>query len=110
MTIPLLEVAPEKRMIVYAPHADDEVLGAGGLMARASACGWQVHVHLATVSGYPSMPRQEASTNAGRLTELQDALRTVGAAGHEVLYFGRKMICGSTLCRRLKSLASWNAV
>ena len=34
--------ALEPRMLVVAPHADDEVLGAGGLMARAAADGWEV--------------------------------------------------------------------
>ncbi len=37
-----------RRIAVVAPHADDEVLGCGGTMARAVASGAEVHVVIVT--------------------------------------------------------------
>lgn len=41
-----------RTLLVLAPHADDEVLGAGGAMARWTREGHRVHVVVAT-RGYP---------------------------------------------------------
>ncbi|HTS18946.1 MAG TPA: PIG-L family deacetylase [Verrucomicrobiae bacterium] len=37
-------ITPEDRIVVVAPHPDDEVLGAGGIMQQACAVGAEVHV------------------------------------------------------------------
>lgn len=42
---------PVRRLLVLAPHADDEVLGAGGLMARASDQGVEVTAVCAVTEG-----------------------------------------------------------
>ena len=38
----------EQRLLVIAPHADDETIGAGGLMARAKDVGAEVYVQVLT--------------------------------------------------------------
>lgn len=78
--------AYEKRAVVVAPHADDEVLGAGGLMARLADAGWEVHVLFATISGYPSAFRADVSDTGARVTEAEAALKVLGATGHEALF------------------------
>jgi LmbE family N-acetylglucosaminyl deacetylase len=40
------------RAVVVAPHADDDVLGCGGLMARLGRAGAQVHVAFMAVDGF----------------------------------------------------------
>ncbi len=40
------------KVLVFAPHADDEVLGCGGVMAKFADEGAEVHVCVVT-SGYP---------------------------------------------------------
>lgn len=40
------------RAVVVAPHADDDVLGCGGLMARLGRAGAKVHVVFMTVDGF----------------------------------------------------------
>jgi LmbE family N-acetylglucosaminyl deacetylase len=37
-------ITPDDRIVVVAPHPDDEVLGAGGLIQQACAVGAEVHV------------------------------------------------------------------
>ena len=85
--MPLLHLEP-RRALVFAPHADDEVLGAGGLMALAARSGWQVYVRFATISGYPSAARSDASTTGARVAEAEAALAALGAAGYEALFLG----------------------
>src|SRR2546425_7498826 len=49
-----LTVPPKLRLLVIAPHPDDESLGAGGLMQRTMAQGGRVHVlFLTSGDGYP---------------------------------------------------------
>ncbi len=67
-----------ERILVIAPHPDDEVLGAGGTIAKYSALGHEVTV--LTVSGHlpPVYPPEAYQTTLG---EAQRA--------HEVLGVGR---------------------
>lgn len=51
---PTVNVTANTRLLVVAPHPDDEVLGAGGLMQRVAAAGGAVHVvYLTDGDGYP---------------------------------------------------------
>jgi LmbE family N-acetylglucosaminyl deacetylase len=43
-----LQLSAADRLLVVAPHPDDETLGAGGLLQRAAACGAAVRVCYAT--------------------------------------------------------------
>jgi LmbE family N-acetylglucosaminyl deacetylase len=70
--------------LVLAPHADDEVLGAGGLIALLAERGWRVDVAFATVSGYESAPRGDRSDSNGRLAEMLAATRVLGVASTEI--------------------------
>lgn len=45
-----------RRIAVVAPHADDEILGCGGTMARAVAAGAEVHVVIVTRGQQPQFP------------------------------------------------------
>jgi N-acetylglucosamine malate deacetylase 1 len=52
--------AERERILVVAPHADDETLGAGGTIARRAAEGHEVHVAVVTGHGedtHPLWPR-----------------------------------------------------
>jgi len=55
-----LEVPPETRLLVIAPHPDDETLAAGGLMQRVHGTGGRVNVvYLTDGDGYPEGVQQE---------------------------------------------------
>ena len=51
---PTISVTGDTRLLVVAPHPDDETLGAGGLMQRVREMGGRVHVvYLTDGDGYP---------------------------------------------------------
>ncbi|HEY1909424.1 MAG TPA: PIG-L family deacetylase [Vicinamibacterales bacterium] len=57
---PTLTVAPGTRLLVIAPHPDDEVLGAGGLMQRVYEGGGAIRVvYLTDGDGYPEGVQEE---------------------------------------------------
>jgi LmbE family N-acetylglucosaminyl deacetylase len=62
---PVLDVPAATRLLVVAPHPDDEVLGAGGLMQRVKATGGAVRVvYLTDGDGYPEGVKQEDHVEA----------------------------------------------
>lgn len=86
----LLSRMGEKRMLVYAPHADDEVLGSGGLLALARQHGWETHVHFALITEYSSEVSSIKSDPGTRMKEALSALKTLGCADHDVLFNGEE--------------------
>ena len=42
----------EERLLVIAPHPDDEVLGCGGLINKIKSEGGKVYVQILTMGGY----------------------------------------------------------
>ena len=80
-------VAPERvralgRIVVLAPHADDESLGCGGLLALAAAAGTRPHVVLLTdgTMSHPNSPSYPAPRlRALREAEMAAACHALGA-------------------------------
>lgn len=95
-----LAVGPGERLLVVAPHPDDETLGAAGLMQRVLAHGGAVRVVLLTAGdGYVEAvehetrqprPRPEAFVDYGerRLREARAALRVLGGPRLRFTLFG----------------------
>lgn len=81
---PLLDDYP-RRALVVAPHADDEVLGAGGLIARLARNGWDVRVLYVTVAGYRSIARGDTSGDTDRRAEVEAAVAALGVTSYGVL-------------------------
>ncbi len=87
--LPVLSERRPRRLVVVAPHPDDEVLGAGGLLQHMSRVGVE-SVVVAVTDGEGSHPRASASgydLGATRAIETQVALDRLG--------------CGSTHVQRL---------
>ena len=72
------------KVLVIAPHPDDEVLGCGGVMARHVAKGDDVFVLLAT-RGAPEFYSDEQVESTRR--EMLDAHRTLGVTETRFLEF-----------------------
>ncbi len=61
----VLDVPNQTRLLVIAPHPDDEVLGVGGLMQRVKAKGGSVRVvYLTDGDGYPEGVKEEDHVEA----------------------------------------------
>jgi LmbE family N-acetylglucosaminyl deacetylase len=72
---PQLDLSPARRVLVIAPHPDDETLGCGGTLARlAPVC--EIHVLLVTNGdGGGGLP---PGTSDARKKEMADAARMLG--------------------------------
>lgn len=88
--LPALKVGRPRRLVVVAPHPDDEVLGAGGLLHAMAQVGVET-VLVAVTDGEASHPRVCAAGHdlaMMRAAETQIALARLG--------------CGSTHVQRLR--------
>jgi LmbE family N-acetylglucosaminyl deacetylase len=108
------------RWLVLAPHADDETLGAGALIAQTAATGqFAGLVYLTDGSGSHDTPkgragrliatrRREAATALSRLTgsrrnpPLHLGWKDAAPAARESLDFARTVVKVAALCRRLQ--------
>lgn len=75
------------RMLVIAPHADDETFGCAGTMARAKALGAEVYVMVVSVAdlahynaGHPTVSGET------RQSEFEQAMAVLGVDGTDVLF------------------------
>jgi LmbE family N-acetylglucosaminyl deacetylase len=87
----VLDAQPLKSALVIAPHADDEVLGAGGLIARLRRNGCSVNVLFASVDGMKHYGLDRPTTVAERDSEIERVADLMGFQ-FEVLYHGRDLI------------------
>lgn len=60
-----------QRVLVLAPHPDDEVLGCGGLMRRVKDAGGEVYVHFLTVGDTADFSAAGLSTAEERFHEIK---------------------------------------
>ncbi|MBN1422066.1 MAG: PIG-L family deacetylase [Planctomycetes bacterium] len=76
----------KQRVLVIAPHADDEVIGAGGLMARVKAAGGEVFVQVLSVGDLHHYDGGGEPISAGvRARELDAAMKQLGVDDYEIL-------------------------
>jgi LmbE family N-acetylglucosaminyl deacetylase len=80
-----------EHLLVVAPHADDEVLGCGGLIAKRARAGWAVHVVIAAAGGITPRGATELPTVDARQAELRAACDLLDVAQVTVLYPGYDM-------------------
>jgi N-acetylglucosamine malate deacetylase 1 len=74
-----------ERVLVLAAHADDEVLGCGGLMASLARRGATVHVIYASVDGSRHYGLAGTTTYEERVAEIEE-VRTLLDFSYEVIY------------------------
>ncbi|MEN2787272.1 PIG-L deacetylase family protein [Sphingomonas qilianensis] len=87
----VLRLAGRRCIVVVAPHPDDETLGCGLLIARATRAGARIAV-VALTDGQASHPgsRRWPAAALGRLrrAELRRAMARLGAAAARCVYLG----------------------
>jgi LmbE family N-acetylglucosaminyl deacetylase len=75
---------------VISPHADDEVLGCGGLIAAQVEAGAEVHVLYLAVDGMHHYGLDGATTYRQRLAEIEDVRATLGHS-YEIAYGDKQL-------------------
>lgn len=94
-----LALSPDDRLLVVAPHPDDEMIAAGLLIQRALECGAQVRVVIVTngdAYGYAgpnpvqrlSAERRTRVLGASRRTESLKALARIGLGEEHAVFLG----------------------
>lgn len=80
------EFLENQRLLVVAPHADDETAGAGGLMAKVKDAGGKVFVMVASVGDLEHFDTTGKTTKGNtRKQELADAMKCLEVDDWEVL-------------------------
>lgn len=79
------------KVLVIAPHADDEVLGCGGLIARRAQEGSHIDVVVVAVGGLRHRHLSQAASAEERQEELHSAAEILGVKTTTVLYRGMDM-------------------
>lgn len=72
------------RVLVIAPHPDDEILGCGGTLARLASEGHEVHVAVATRGSPPAFSEESVARVAA---EMKSAHAQIGIAKTHQLDF-----------------------
>jgi len=83
-----VDLPPGRRVVVVAPHPDDELVGAGGTLAKHRAAGHAVRVVMVTSGeASASFAGQGAdSSRSQREAEALGALREVGLNGDDLVF------------------------
>lgn len=74
------------RVLVISPHANDEVIGCGGLMKKVINYGGEVHVAVVAVGDIEFYHLGRVVTKEERKLELQRALGYLGVTSHTTLF------------------------
>ncbi len=77
-----------QKILVIAPHPDDEVIGCGGLIARAKREGGKVFVLYFTVGAAKDFSRKGSSTAGERILEMHRVARFLKIDGYRLVFPG----------------------
>ncbi|WP_372518963.1 PIG-L deacetylase family protein [Candidatus Ruminimicrobiellum ovillum] len=93
-SIPLEEELPGKKMLVIAPHQDDESIGCGGTLIKHTKAGGKLEIAFCTSGGEK------------RLYEAKDAAKLLGSRRNHFLQFDIRSLYKNTslLAERLTEL------
>lgn len=76
----------KERILIIAPHADDEVLGCGGLIEKACKLNNEVKVVIAAVGNIRFHHSGTTISPSIRRVELSEALHFLGCTNYEIMY------------------------
>lgn len=91
------KVTDMKKILIIAPHADDEVLGCGGYMLSQSKDGAEIKIIFCAIGGDDA--KQDRSI---RVEELKSACKEVNAS-YEIMSFGTDALLDKVACKDIIS-------
>lgn len=77
-----MQLSSIKRALVISPHADDEALACGGIMARLADQGAEIQVQFMTVDGFHHYGIEGGTTYQQRLDEIADVAKILSFDWH----------------------------
>jgi len=77
-----------QRLLVIAPHPDDEVIGCGGLIAKIKNAGGKVYVLYLTVGDTRDFTKKGLSTAKERVAEIQKVARFLKLDKYDIALLG----------------------
>jgi N-acetylglucosamine malate deacetylase 1 len=80
----------DQRVLIVAPHPDDEVFGAGGLIHRVKREGGKVYVLYITVGTTNDFSQKGISTGSERMRELESVADFLGFDGYRIALPGNE--------------------
>jgi N-acetylglucosamine malate deacetylase 1 len=87
--VPLLENL--ERVLVVSPHADDEVMGCAGLLAKLSERQCRVHILYLAVDGFHHYGLDRRTSYKERVVEIEAVMELLGCS-YEIAYGDRDLI------------------
>jgi len=82
---------PANNILVISPHADDEVIGCGGMIARACKYGINVTVVVMATGGVKHCHLMEMTSTEIRTSELNLCAHRLGVSRTQILFPGKDM-------------------
>lgn len=80
-----------KRVLVVAPHADDEAMGCAGLLAKLSERDCEIHVLYMAVDGFHHYGIDRKTTYGERVKEIESVTELLGCT-YEIAYGNKDLI------------------
>ncbi|MGH3086901.1 MAG: PIG-L deacetylase family protein [Rubrobacteraceae bacterium] len=74
-----------KRVLVIAPHADDEAMGCAGLLAKLAGRDCEVHIMYMAVDGFHHYGLDRRTSYKERVVEIEAVAELLGC-GYEIAY------------------------
>src|SRR3990167_7683423 len=78
----------KQRLLVIAPHPDDEVIGCGGLIAKIKEAGGKVYVLFLTVGDTRDFTKEGLSTAKERIAEIETVAKFLKYDGWDLAFKG----------------------
>ncbi len=78
----------DKKILIIAPHPDDEVFGCGGLISRAKREGAKVYVLYITVGTTKDFSKKGVSTEKERVKEIATVAKFLKLDGYRLAFPG----------------------
>lgn len=80
-----------KSILVISPHADDEAIGCGGMIALATKAGISVTVIVMATGGVKHLHLEKMSTTEKRISEFKTCAHRLGVSNTNVIFPDKDM-------------------
>lgn len=84
----MFRIGREDKLLVIAPHPDDEVVGAGGLIQKVKKTGGKVYIHFLTIGNTKDFSKKGLSTGDERKKEIENVAKFLKYDNFDISFIG----------------------